>query len=69
MAAPTVPATVWVRGASEVIAKVTVAVAEPVPSVPVIVTVEDDAAVGVPEITPVDDEIDKPAGNVPDVTE
>jgi hypothetical protein len=36
--------------------------------VAVIVTVADDAAVGVPLITPVDELIDKPAGNVPLVT-
>jgi hypothetical protein len=32
------------------------------------VIVDVDPEVGVPEITPVDELIDKPAGNVPDVT-
>jgi hypothetical protein len=52
-----------------VIAKVTAAVAEPdVAPVAVIVIVADEAAVGVPLITPVEELIDKPAGNVPVVT-
>jgi hypothetical protein len=52
-----------------VIAKVTAAVAEPdVAPVAVIVIVADDAAVGVPLITPVEELIDKPVGKVPVVT-
>ena len=55
--------------AAATIAKVTVAVAVPaVAPVAVIVTVADEAADGVPEITPVDGLNDKPAGNEPDVT-
>jgi len=50
-------------------ANVTVAVAEPaVAPVAVIVTVAEDAAVGVPLMTPVDELIDRPAGSVPLVT-
>jgi hypothetical protein len=48
---------------------VTVAVAEPdVAPVAVIVIVDDDATVGVPEIAPVEAFNDRPAGNDPDVT-
>ena len=55
--------------AAATIANVTVAVAEPdVTPVAVIVTDAVDAADGVPVITPVDDEIARPAGNEPDVT-
>jgi hypothetical protein len=51
------------------IAKVTVAVAVPaVAPVAVTVTDADDAALGVPLITPVDELIAKPAGKVPLVT-
>ena len=58
-----------VIGDAATIANVTVAVAEPaVAPVAVIVTDAVDAAVGVPLITPVDDEIARPAGNEPDVT-
>ena len=35
----------------------------PVPSFAVTVTVEDPAVVGVPEISPVEELIDRPAGN------
>ena len=51
------------------IAKVTVAVAEPaVAPVAVMVSVADQAADGVPEMTPVDGFITKPVGRVPEVT-
>ena len=51
------------------IAKVIVAVALPnVAPLAVIVTVAVDAAVGVPDTTPVDELNDRPAGNVPLVT-
>ena len=69
IAVPVVPEIVCVGGVSDVIAKVTAAVAEPdVAPVAVIVIVADDAAVGVPLITPVEELIDKPVGNVPVVT-
>lgn len=49
--------------------KVTVAVTDPeVDPVAVIVRVAPDVAVGVPEMTPVDEEIVNPVGNVPTVT-
>jgi hypothetical protein len=62
-------AVVVVVAGAAAIANVTVAVAEPaVAPVAVIVTDAVDAADGVPPITPVDDEMTRPAGNEPDVT-
>ena len=62
-------AVVVVVAGAATIANVTVAVAEPaVAPVAVIVTDAVDTADGVPLITPVDDEITRPAGNEPDVT-
>ena len=52
-----------------VMAKVTVAVAEPVVApVAVMVTVAVDVSVGVPEITPVDGSSTRPSGSVPPVS-
>jgi hypothetical protein len=60
---------VTVSATALVIAKVTDAVADPeVAPVAVIVIVADDAAVGVPVITPVEELIDKPVGKAPVVT-
>ena len=50
-------------------ANVTVAVAVCAPAVPVMVMVTDDALVGVPEMTPVEEFRLRPAGRVPEVTE
>jgi hypothetical protein len=68
---PAVPDTVSVAGviAAWTMANVTVAVAPTAPSLAVTVTVAVEAAVGVPEITPVEESSDNPAGNDPVGTE
>ena len=56
-------------GAGFVMLNVTEVVMDPeVDPVAVIVIVADDATVGVPEITPVDELMERPAGNAPVVT-
>ena len=56
-------------GATAEIANVTEVVADPaVAPVPVTVIVLEEEAVGVPEITPVEELTDRPAGRVPEVT-
>ena len=70
IAVPTVPLTGWVAGVmlAALMLNVTVAVACLVPFEPVIVTVLEFEAVGVPVMTPEVESIDKPVGRVPLVT-
>jgi hypothetical protein len=71
IAVSAVPDTVCVAGVmagAATIANVIVAVAVPVVAVAVIVTIALEAAVGVPDTTPVDELNNKPVGNVPLVT-
>jgi hypothetical protein len=71
IAEPTVPEIVCVVGtiAAWTILNVSVTSADPnVAPVAVIVSVADDVAAGTPEMTPVDESIERPLGRVPEVT-